>query len=445
MGKGNPGSRTRALAAEAVHAVLHSGRSLDDALADAKLDTLEARDRAFVRALCFGTLRTHLRNRHLLGMLLEKPLRRRDRVVESLLSTAMHALVDLEMPEYAVVSATVDATEALDRRALRGLVNAILRRFVREADELLAAAASDEVARLQHPQWLIERVRHDWPDHWEAILEANNARAPLSIRVNTRRSTRADWLARLDAAGERRGLAVDGLRAAAVLDAPTDVDALPGFAQGDCSVQDASAQRAAEWLQPSSGMRVLDACAAPGGKTCHLLELADNALELTALDADAERLERLRENLLRLQLGAKVVVGDAAAPADWWDGVGFDRILLDPPCTGSGVIRRHPDIRHLRRPDDAAKLAQRQSAMLNALWPLLRPGGRLLYATCSILRAENEAVVSAFLETMPDATDRTMQCAGADGLHRASHGVYTLPGEHTGDGFYYALMERSAA
>ncbi len=436
---------TRAIAATAVHQVVHSGRNLNDALGHAGADELEPRDRSFVRALVFGTLRTHLRNRYIISKLVERPFRRRDLIVEALLSTGLFALLDSQQPDYAAVSATVDATRELGRPGMRGLVNALLRRFLRERDDLLAAVQHEPEARWQHPQWLIERVQQDWPDDWQSILEAGNQQAPMWLRINRMRTTRADWLARANTTSEFATAPLQALPAAVVLAHAAAVDELPGFAAGECSVQDAASQVPAMLLAPQPGMSVLDACAAPGGKTGHLLEWADNAARITALDNSEQRLERVRENLQRLHLSANVVCGDALLPDNWWDGELYDRILVDAPCSAVGVIRRHPDIRFLRRADDVNQLQQTQRALLNRLWRLLKPGGRLLYSTCSVLHAENEDVVAGFLAGENTAVSLDLRGLLPAGLTEpADHGAYLLPGRHATDGFYYALMERVA-
>jgi len=383
MSRDGQGAATRALAARAIDAVLTEGRSLDQAFVETDINALPPRDRAFCKALAFGTLRVHLRNSALLSRLLAKPLRKRDAVVHALLSVALHELIDSPAPEYAAVSATVDATRTLKRPALRGLVNAVLRRFQREREELLAAIEDSDEARYGYPQWIVEAVRKDWPGDWQDILQAGNTQAPLWLRVNTARAARNDYVQRLADNDMAVAATPDAAPTAVQLEVAAAVDELPGFAAGDCSVQDAASQLAAPLLAAEPGMRVLDACAAPGGKTCHLLEQAGNNLDVVALDSSETRLQRVRENLQRLQLTANIVCGDALQPDDWWDGNGFDRILIDAPCSAIGVIRRHPDIRFLRRPGDIESLHDVQSAMLRALWPLLNEGGILLYSTCS--------------------------------------------------------------
>lgn len=430
------GAACRARAAEVLAAVLSRGRSLNDALPPA-LDRVNARDGALLQELCYGTLRWCLPARHLLGQLLHRPLPTRESVLHALLLIGLYQLYQLRIPAYAAVAATVAATRLIDRPHARGLVNAVLRNAQRRETELRAALAADPVLASAHPAWLLERLQQAWPDDWPAIVAADTARPPMALRVN---------LARIGRDAYRDRLAATGLNAepdpclasALVLDHPCEVDALPGFAEGLVSVQDPAAQLAAPLLDPQPGQRVLDACAAPGGKTGHLLEYAPD-LDLLALDNDATRLERVRDNLDRLELHARLIVGDAGRPEEWWDGQPFERILLDAPCTGSGVIRRHPDILVLRRPEDVATLAARQHALLDALWPLLTSGGRLLYATCSVLPEETRQVVDAFLTRHGDATAESIP----DDRWRASGAGYQLlPGEDHRDGFFYARLRK---
>ncbi len=443
MNKSAQGTATRSTAAKAVQSVVHQGRNLDAALEAAGIENLDERDRAFVRALVFGTLRTHLRNVWIIRQLMDKPLRNRDRIVETLLSVALHALTESAQPDYAVVSATVDATRTLGRPAMRGLVNALLRRFLREREDWLDKARSDEVVAGCLPPWLFQAIKKDWPDDWQEVVAAGNRQAPMWVRINLAATDRKSWLEKLSAAGMEVAAAPASLPAAVQLQQPTDVDQLPGFAEGDCSVQDAASQLAAGLLDVKPGMRVLDACAAPGGKSGHILESVQGQAALTALDNSAGRLRRVEQNLARLKYSATLVCGDALEPESWWDKQLFDRILLDAPCSATGVLRRHPDIRFLRRESDIAVLAETQSAMLKKLWSLLKPGGLLLYSTCSILRAESAAVVKTFLGAEPSASqiDIAARVSAWSGSG-AGIGVHLLPGRGATDGFYYALIER---
>ena len=431
---GAPGAAVRAAAAAVVARVLRERVDADDALDNAEGGVAQ-RDRALLGALVFGTLRWHQRLEWQTARLLKKPLKPGQLELGALLRVGLLQLQEMRVPEHAAVSATVDAAALLGHRDAAPLVNAVLRRFQRERAAINAALVGEDEARLSHPRWLLEELAHDWPDDWQRICAANNSPAPMWLRVNERRTTRADYLARLEAAG-LGARADDAVATAIVLDAPQPVDALPGFAAGDASVQDVAAQRAAGFLDLAPGQRVLDACAAPGGKTGHILESCPELDEVLALDRDARRLTRVRENLDRLQLDARLVAGDATDPKTWWDGRPFDRILLDAPCSAVGVIRRHPDIKALRRPEDVARAVVLQSRLLRALWPLLAPGGRLVYATCSVLRRENDAQIAAFLSTV--------EASEGPGTVQLS-GCQSLPGDADGDGFYYACLLKPAA
>lgn len=437
----NEGARARAFAALAVDLVLAKGKSLDRAFAEILTDELPHRERSRIRALAFGSLRWHHRHRLIIADLLERPLRSRDRILEALLSVGLYELIEARQPPYAAISAAVDASRQLGRQRASGLVNAALRRFQREQDALLSRALTVAEGRYSHPGWLIDQMRTDWPQRWGAALAAALAQPPMWLRVNRARTTRAEYAARLESetgiAADAPAAYPDALRLARAL----PVGSLPGFEDGDVSVQDAAAQLAADYLAAEPGMRVLDACAAPGGKTTHVLERAAGELDLVAVDADAARNELVRDNLRRTGFTAEVVTADLGEFAAGAGGRRFDRILLDAPCSATGVIRRHPDIKFLRRPEDIEAMAGRQLEMLDASWELLVPGGRLLYATCSVLRQENDAVVAQFVVAHPDATEVRLEAPDAVDLVGA--GLQLLPGTPDTDGFYYALMERS--
>lgn len=438
---GDAGAANRAHAARAVFRVVAQGQTLETALEEEKPRRQEDRDRAHVQALAFGALRWHHRHLALLDRLLDRPLEQLEPLLLALLSVGLYQLGDPDQPDYAAVSATVAATRLLKRDRAAGLVNGVLRRYQREAGMLDNDLASEDTARYSHPDWIVTRLRQEWPGHWRGVLEANQRHPPLWLRVNIGRTSVAAYQDRLQAELGATGRELPGIPGALKLDAPVAVDRLPGFADGLVSVQDGAAQLAAPLLDATEGMRVLDACAAPGGKTGHLLERA--GVDLTALDLSGPRLERVKSNLARLKLGARLLVADATEPARWWDGQPFDRILVDAPCSASGVIRRHPDIKLLRRPDDLPDLAHRQRLMLDRLWPLLRPGGRLLYSTCSVFREENAGVVQGFLAGSPGARLATAP-AGAPGVALdGAPGLQILPGPADTDGFYYALMEKT--
>jgi 16S rRNA (cytosine967-C5)-methyltransferase len=432
----NPGAALRGEAARALARVVFDGTSLRVALAETAPRFADARDRALLSATLFVATRWWLRLDAALAELLEKPLPPKAREIRALLAVGFAQIAVLQMPDYAVVASCVDATRTLGQPHYSGLVNALLRRFGRERSALDARLDRDDVTRTAHPRWLIDALRRDWPEDADAMLDANNREAPLTLRVNRRRCDAAILLERLLAGGIAASAHAD-ITDAIVLERSTDVTALPGYAEGFFSVQDGAAQRVVELLDPAVGQRVLDACAAPGGKAAHLLEHAD--VDLVALDRDASRLPRIGESLARLGLAADIRCGDAAAPETWWDGRPFDRILLDAPCSATGIIRRQPDVKLHRRAGDIAGLAATQQRLLAALWPLLAPGGRLVYATCSVLRAENEAVVSAFRAEHAQAQSVPVPTAFG---RAAGDGRQNLPGVGGMDGFYYAILEK---
>jgi 16S rRNA (cytosine967-C5)-methyltransferase len=431
-----PGAALRAEAARGLARVVFEGVSLRGVLADANPRVADARDRALLAASLFAASRWWLRLDAAIDALTEKPLPPKAREVRALLVVGLAQLSVLGLAEYAVVGTCVDAARLLGQPHYAGLVNAVLRRFLRERATLDARLDRDAVTRHAHPRWLIEAIERDWPAQAETILAANNREAPLTLRANRRRGSRDALLEKLREAGID-ATAPPGLPDAIALADSTDVTKLPGYAEGEFSVQDGAAQRVVELLDPADGQRVLDACAAPGGKAAHVLERA--GVELLALDSDAERLPRVRDNLARLGLVADVVAGDAGEPAAWWDGRPFERILIDAPCSASGIVRRQPDIKLHRRGADIAPLAAAQQRLLKALWPLLAKGGRLVYATCSLLRDENERVIGEFLSTHADA--RALPLPDGFG-HAAGDGRQHLPGEGGMDGFYYALLEK---
>jgi 16S rRNA (cytosine967-C5)-methyltransferase len=406
-----------------------AGRNLNEALAGLwrELPGLAPSRRGAVQDLAYSALRRFGRDAFFLSRLMDKPLR--EGTVRALLLVALARLAARPEEAHTIVDQAVEAAAALAHGRYKALVNGVLRHFLRRRAELEAAAAQDEVAHWQHPRWWIARLRRAWPQDWPSILAAGNGRPPMTLRVNRRRAAATDFLARLAAAGlAARRLDGDAL----LLERPVPVERLPGFAEGLCSVQDAGAQRAAPLLDAHAGMRVLDACAAPGGKTAHLLELAD--VDLLALDADGGRALRVTENLLRLGLPARVQPADCRDLDAWWDGRAFDRILADVPCTASGVVRRHPDAKWLRREADLARFARTQGEILDALWRVLAPGGKLLYATCSLFPEENGRQVAAFAARQEDCM--RLPVAGAPELQ-------LLPNEEH-DGFYYALLEKQA-
>ena len=434
------GARLRATAAEVVDDVVKGGRSLDAALA-AREDRVAPDDRPLFRLLSYGALRRHWRLMYWIGLLLERPLRRRDSVINELLAIGLYQLAETRIPDHAVVSQTVEAARILRRPKLAPLVNAILRRALR--DRIFDEDPSNDEAASDHPAWLLDMLRQDWPEDWQEIVAANNARAPMWLRVSPSFGTAAEYLALLEESGIE-GHLLEGAPQALRLDEPQPVDVLPGFTEGHVSVQDAAAQLAAPWLLQGITGRVLDACAAPGGKTGQLLELGGPNIDLVAIDKEETRLVAVTDNLARLGLDATLVAADASKPEEWWDGEPFAAILLDAPCSASGVIRRHPDIKHLRRARDIEELAGLQGDLLDALWPLLKPGGRLLYVTCSVLAAEIDEVVSGFLDRTPTAReDDVLHDYNIRDLMRdKACGHQVLPGTTGMDGFYFAGLTK---
>ncbi len=427
----------RATAARVIADVLQ-GSSLTDALGRRE-KKLGASDRAFLQELGYGTCRWYFQLEFLAERLLDKPLKPREQVVKALVLVGLYQLLHSRVPAHAAIGETAGAARILDKPWATGLVNAVLRRFQREGDALLQAAMAVPGARYSQPDWFIEAVEQSWQQQATALFEGLLERPPFTLRVNLRKRSLSDYAAEL----ARLGITarpVSGIPSALILDRALPVAELPGFRQGVVSVQDAGAQLAAFLLDPQPGMRVLDACAAPGGKTGHLLERGGE-LDLVALDADGARLERVAENLGRIGFSAHLVEGDAARPAGEWARPAYDRILADVPCTATGVMRRHPDIRLLRRAADVPSLVERQRQIVDALWRLLRPGGKLLYATCSVLPQENEGQMRAFLARHGDA--RVVELPAKRGI-ATDHGLQLLPVDRETDGFYYSLLEKTA-
>lgn len=429
----------RAIAAAAVHEIMGRGRSLDavlDQAFSAAASGLGERN-ALVQELAYGTVRWAIQLASVLNLLLERPLKRKDGDVQALLLVGLYQLIHMRTPRHAAVMETVAAAGQLGKPWARGLVNGVLRQFLRSETVLRPKIEHDPGYVFSHPPWLLQRLQQAWPHQWEQICATNNARPPLTLRVNSLRGTRFDYLAELarhQIAARPMGQSNCGI----ILERPLPVAQLPGFTEGKASVQDGGAQLAALLLDAQAGERVLDACAAPGGKAAHILERTPT-VSLTAVDVEERRLDRLRENFLRLGLSARILAGDAAKPAGWWDGLKYDRILLDSPCSGTGVIRRHPDIKLHRTVADVAKLCQLQARLLDGLWPLLRPGGKLLYVTCSVLPDENGGQIAAFLARTDDAALAPMYlpCGQQDAT-----GCQILPGECDMDGFYFSSLQK---
>ena len=438
MSSAPPGAAVRAQAARALESVLEGRRSLKAVLATVVPTIADPRDRALLEAICFTALRHKRRYEFALGQWLQRPLPKRDARIHCLLLAGLAQLDGLGLPAHAAVAATVDAARELGQEAHAGLVNAILRRAGREA----LPASDDPAVATSHPDWLVAQLRVDWPDAWEDILAGNNDPAPLWLRVNTRRASRTEIVAAFRDARIECDSPATPARAVRV-PKPMPLDDLPGWRGGKFSVQDGAAQLAVEALAPQPNERVLDACAAPGGKTAQIAEaLIDGSL--LALDVAASRLKPIEETLARLGLASpqvRVQLADASDAIGWWDGVPFDAILLDAPCSATGIVRRQPDIKWHRLHTDIPALVAQQARLIDALWQVLRPGGRLLYATCSVLRDENERQVDAFLARRLDAVARQLDARYG---RTAGAGRQRLPGEDGMDGFFYALLEKHA-
>ncbi|WP_210556210.1 MULTISPECIES: 16S rRNA (cytosine(967)-C(5))-methyltransferase RsmB [unclassified Pseudomonas] len=430
----------RLAAAKALAAVLSGKASLNSSL-PTQLDKVEDRDRGFTQDLAFGTARWQPRLSALAEKLLQKPFKAADADVEALLLVGLYQLLYTRVPPHAAIGETVGCADKLKKPWAKGLLNAVLRNAQRESETIFAELERDPVVRTAHPRWLQKSLKAFWPEQWEAICAANNAHPPMILRVNRRHHGRDAYLGLLSDAGIAATPCVysrDGI----VLEAAADVRSLPGFAEGWISVQDEAAQLAADLLDLAPGQRVLDACCAPGGKTCHILEAEPALAGVVAVDLEAKRLVRVKENLERLGLSAELIAADGRDTAAWWDGKPFQRILLDAPCSATGVIRRHPDIKLTRQPDDIVALAQLQGELLDALWKTLEVGGILLYATCSTLPTENTEVIAAFLERTPGA--RELDLATTAGI-KQPHGRQLLAQQGGHDGFYYAKLIKIAA
>lgn len=407
-------------------------RSLTSAFEESLPAIPQDKDRSFVQALCFGVLRWYWRLDFILSRLVPKPIR--DEEIRMLALLGVYQLEYTRVKPYAAVAETVAA--AGRKCWAKPLLNAVLRSYQRDRNRLIGLADEDESAAVAYPLWLIEEIRHNWPADSAAIISQGNVQAPQSLRVNRRKCDRACYLELL-AQAHISAHAHDRITTAIVLEHPVAVDRLPGFSEGWVSVQDAAAQLAAGLLDPRPGHRVLDVCAAPGGKTLHLMEICPEISEVVALDIAPDRVDKIRENLDRASVEATVITADATAPEQWWDGRTFDRILLDAPCSATGVIRRHPDIKLLRRPDDIAQLQAVQRRILQAIWPLLAVGGILLYATCSILRRENDEQITHFLRGHEEAREIPIDAPWG---HALAVGRQILTGEEEMDGFYYARI-----
>jgi 16S rRNA (cytosine967-C5)-methyltransferase len=424
---------TRWIAARVITQVLQDGQSLTKALDSALKSVESTQDKAFIQAICYGVCRYYHQLDFILGQLVDKPLKVFE--AKALLLIGLYQLKYMRVKPHAAVSETVQAARKLPWA--RALINAVLRNYLRRQDALENQAIQVKSASLSHPEWLIHQLERDWPEQAESILHENNQPPPMTLRVNLGKTSRDNYLGLL---AEKSLLAhpVEFCPSAIIMDNPVPVDKLPNFSEGWVSVQDCAAQLAPELMGAQEGHRVLDICAAPGGKTAHLLEFEPQISELVAVDIDENRMLRVSDNLRRLQLNATLIKGDATNPESWWDGTLFDRILLDAPCSATGVIRRHPDIKLLRKVSDIPATTHLQKQILNAIWPLLKKEGILLYATCSVLKQENEEQIQDFLAQHDDAKELPI-LNSAWGIS-VNHGKQVLTGESSMDGFYYARL-----
>jgi len=418
-------------------------------------ENLEPRDAAFARMLSFGVLRFYQQLDALLKPFIKKPLKAKDLDVQLVMLMALYQILHTRVPEFALVDSAVKQVRKSKKKWAANMVNGVLRNFLRDIEgkdpQEVIANLNTEEAIYSHPQWIIERLKNDWPEreigsdaiNWQKILQANNQQAPMTLRINQQQTSLQEYQTELENDFELSAEKVSGLSSALILQQARDVTQLPGFDAGKLSVQDAGAQLAAQILQPAAGDNILDACAAPGGKTAHLFEQQPN-IKITALDVSETRLERVAENCQRLGFKPTLIAADATAIEDWWKGEAFDKILLDVPCSAVGVIRRHPDIKHLRWEEDIASLVKLQREILLKNWALLKPGGKLLYATCSMFKAENEEQIEWFLQQVDDAKVVDLPACVSQLESRADlkNGVQLFPVNGVTDGFYYALLEK---
>ncbi len=429
---------SRLIAATVIKTVIADQRSLDSALEKIP-STLSAQDKAFVQAMSYGVLRWYEKLNFILEQLLRKPFRKKDSDLQALGLLGLYQIGYSRVKPHAAVSETVSATKKSGKSWAAATINAVLRNYLRNQEALDLSAEKEPHIQVAHPLWLYDAVKESWPEQFKEVLDNNNQQAGMTLRVNRQKTTPEAYLEKLseqEISASLHPFAVDGI----TLDSAVEIDRLPNFSEGAVSIQDGAAQLAAHLLAPQKGERLLDACAAPGGKSCHLLEISPQIAELVAIDCDASRLEKITENLKRLQLKATLIAADAGLTDEWWDKKAFDKILLDAPCSATGVIRRHPDIKWLRKKEDIDNLVTVQQALLDALWPLLAPGGTFLYATCSILKQENEQQISAFLAKHEDAEESLIE---AEWGHKRLHGRQIMTAESGMDGFYYARLKKN--
>ena len=433
-------SGPRAIAALVIQSLLDKRQTLSSILPGYLKGLVHKKDQALAQELCYGVMRWYFQLDFLLGILVNKHIKAKDTDIKALLLIGLYQFRYLRTPPHAVVSATVEVCNELHKSWAKGLVNAVLRSYQRKSKHLLRNVEADLSARYSHPRWLLDILKNDYPDCWQEIVTANNSYPPMALRVNTGKVARNTYMTMLNQAGITAHRAPPWTPAGIMLDNPVDVNKLPEFMNGYVSVQDLAAQLSPDLLDLKPHLRVLDACAAPGGKLAHILESEPGLNEAVGIESDRFRFGRLQQTLDRLQLKARLIHADVRETATWWDGVEFDRILLDAPCSATGVIRRHPDIKVLRTPADIETVITVQRELLSALWPLLKTGGKLLYVTCSILDSENDQRIREFLNKHSDARSIIIDADWGINTH---HGRQTLPGQNNMDGFYYACVQKT--
>lgn len=430
----------RLIASRVIQKVVEDQQPLTAALLDDQGFANAGQEKAWIQEVCYGTLRWYIQLEYLLDMLLDKPVKQKDSIIKYLLLGGLYQLRFMQTPPYAVVSETVAVCKQLKKISAKGLVNAVLRRYQREADKLNVKLEKSKRLSSAHPQWLIDRLQQDWPEHYLDLLVANNNRPPMSLRVNRVKTDRESYLIQLQQAGIEAEICTD-TSAGIQLRQPCPVEQLPGFFDGLVSVQDLAAQLASDLLQLEQGQTVLDACAAPGGKSAAIQETEARLASLVLVEKDARRADRISENFQRLQLTADIRVSDMLELDNWWDGSAFDRILLDAPCSATGVIRRHSDIKLLRNEQQVHEINLVQKQLLECAWSVLKPGGILVYATCSVLKQENSDTIKAFLAS--HAASALLPIDATWGLNTA-YGTQILTGTNGMDGFFYATIKKQA-
>ncbi len=428
---------SRLIATQIIEQIIDEKITLSKALSNNESFKQAGKDKALIQEISYGTSRWYIQLEHILTQLLQKNIKKKDTRLKYLLMIGLYQLRYMRIPSHAVVSETVNTCKKINMEWAKGLVNAILRRYIREKEKLDSLVNNIETTRVSHPNWLIKQLKNDWPDQWQNILDENNQRPPMYLRVNQLRLDRDSYLGKLNET-DIKAIATPYCSDGILLEQAKDIEQLPGFSEGEVSVQELAAQLAANLLNLKSEQHVLDACAAPGGKSAHILE-SQTGLYLTCVEKDSTRAKKLFETLERLNLNATIKVSDINDLDNWWDKKQFDRILLDAPCSATGVIRRHPDIKLLRTPEEVSNICELQEMLLNTLWQTLKPGGLLLYVTCSILKQENSAQINKFLVSNKNCSLKSIEASwGVD----TGYGRQIISGQDNMDGFFYACLEK---